>query len=187
MRNAGIKSIKTTDLDVVRTNPSSFTWGDVQKIHDVGTRYTIVEYVDNYNRTFFHVYLDGRSLLVLTLDLAGPNGQDTVMIVTTGRVIKINAGDLYLERTSEAPGIVVVTDKRGGRIVLPANDDDSERFISCFRRAIAEDVGYRKQECEGPGVSLPEYRQCTRPPAGWYCTRGVHTDGPCAALPKKNT
>lgn len=26
-------------------------------------------------------------------------------------------------------------------------------------------------------------KQCTRPPPGWYCTRGPHDDGPCAALP----
>ena len=24
---------------------------------------------------------------------------------------------------------------------------------------------------------------CNRPPAGWLCTRGPHTDGPCAAVP----
>lgn len=24
---------------------------------------------------------------------------------------------------------------------------------------------------------------CARPPAGWRCTRGLHLDGPCAAVP----
>lgn len=24
---------------------------------------------------------------------------------------------------------------------------------------------------------------CTRPPEGWYCTRGAHEEGPCAAVP----
>jgi hypothetical protein len=25
---------------------------------------------------------------------------------------------------------------------------------------------------------------CTRPPPGWYCTRGPNHDGPCAAVPE---
>lgn len=24
---------------------------------------------------------------------------------------------------------------------------------------------------------------CTRPPRGWSCRRGLHLDGPCAAVP----
>ena len=29
----------------------------------------------------------------------------------------------------------------------------------------------------------PSVDACTRPPPGWVCTRGVHADGPCAAVP----
>lgn len=27
-------------------------------------------------------------------------------------------------------------------------------------------------------------RECTVPPEGWRCTRGYHSDGPCAAVPR---
>ncbi len=29
-------------------------------------------------------------------------------------------------------------------------------------------------------------RSCTRPPAGWWCSRGHHEDGPCAARPESD-
>lgn len=60
-------SDRTTDLDIIREQPSRFTWGRVEKIHDIG-RYTIVEHMDypaaNANRDSeraFHVYVDGKS------------------------------------------------------------------------------------------------------------------------------
>ena len=51
------------------------------------------------------------------------------------------------ERTSEAPGMVRLR-WRDQVIDLPANEQDAERFIAAYRRAIKEDVGYRKQENE---------------------------------------
>jgi hypothetical protein len=30
---------------------------------------------------------------------------------------------------------------------------------------------------------MSDPKPCTRPPAGWRCTRGEHDDGPCAAVP----
>lgn len=56
----------TTDLDIIRKNPSRFTWGKVTTIHDIG-RYTLVEYVSPPNnlhdkeRTLFHSYVDGKN------------------------------------------------------------------------------------------------------------------------------
>ena len=73
------------------------------------------------------------------------------MIVTTGRIIKIElireAQSYRLERTSEAPGVVRLR-WRDRLIDLPANLEDAERFINAYRRAIDEDVGYRKIENE---------------------------------------
>lgn len=54
----------TTDLDTVRRNPNAFTWGTIRKIHDVGPRYTVVEYywpVDDAACTRYLVYVDGNS------------------------------------------------------------------------------------------------------------------------------
>lgn len=68
-------------------------------------------------------------------------------ITTTGRIIKIDVGYLQLERSSEAPGVVVLT-SNGAAIRLPTNPGEAEAFIAAYRRAIAEDVGYRKSEVE---------------------------------------
>lgn len=32
-------------------------------------------------------------------------------------------------------------------------------------------------------MSVEREAVCTKPPEGWYCTRGAHHVGPCAALP----
>ncbi len=77
------------------------------------------------------------------------------MIVTTGRHIRIEVGRNYLlERTSETPGGVRISDRGGlgvrrpepGQIDLPASPEEAERFIAAYRRIIAEDVEYRKVE-----------------------------------------
>lgn len=76
--------------------------------------------------------------------------QEVSMIVTTGKIIKVDLGLTYqynFERTSEAPGICSVSHK-GVTMTLPANIDDMERFIAAYRRAVSEDVGYREMKCE---------------------------------------
>lgn len=82
------------------------------------------------------------------------------MIVTTGKTIKIDEGKFHFERNSETPGIVVVTEGppqppqyqynfvMKDRLVLPTNETEMEAFIAAYRRVVAEDVGYRKQENE---------------------------------------
>jgi hypothetical protein len=58
---------KTSDLLAVRLAPRRFMWGTVVKIHDVGDRYTLVEYMyapisnGKETATMFHVYVDGHS------------------------------------------------------------------------------------------------------------------------------
>ena len=52
---------KTTDLPIIRSRPGLFIWGKVIKIHDVGPRYTLVEYDDSKRERRFHVYVDGKS------------------------------------------------------------------------------------------------------------------------------
>lgn len=74
------------------------------------------------------------------------------MIVTTGRIIKVElpreGNQSYrFERTSDAPGAVHLQ-WRDQRIVLPANHAEAEEFITAYRRAITENVGYRTQEAE---------------------------------------
>jgi len=75
------------------------------------------------------------------------------MIVTTGRIIKVETGDAVFrymfERTSETPGSVRVhAVHQSVTVELPANEADAARFIEAYRRAIKEDVGYRKMENE---------------------------------------
>lgn len=72
------------------------------------------------------------------------------MIVRTGKNIKIDVGawGLQVERTCETPGKVSVQDGKGGYVGLPANLDDSEKFIAAYRRAIAEDIPYRESNVE---------------------------------------
>ena len=74
------------------------------------------------------------------------------MIVTTGRIIKVASGDYHMERNSETPGIVTVVHRRASSgqetIALPANPESMEQFIAAYRRAVGEDVGYRKTDVE---------------------------------------
>lgn len=75
------------------------------------------------------------------------------MIVTTGKIIKVDAVSFHynFKRTSEAPGIVYV-DSDGkifkGSIELPANPIDAENFIKAYRRVIEENIEYREQKSE---------------------------------------
>lgn len=58
---------KTTELAVIRKDPSLFTWGIIHNIYDVGP-YTVVEALSKRQReelvgkTHFHCYVDGASL-----------------------------------------------------------------------------------------------------------------------------
>lgn len=75
------------------------------------------------------------------------------MIVTTGRIVKVECGNFLFERTSEAPGIVTVTQRQTHDLVraqvgLPTHAGEAERFIEAYRRCLNEDVGYRKSEVE---------------------------------------
>ena len=75
------------------------------------------------------------------------------MIVTSGRIVKVECGNFLLERTSEAPGIVTVSQRNTHDLVraqvqLPANPQEMARFIEAYQRTCREDVGYRKSEVE---------------------------------------
>jgi len=72
------------------------------------------------------------------------------MIVTTGKHIKIDAAcsRYTLSRTAETPGVVRVEERKGGSITLPANEQESEDFIAAYRRAIKEDIEYRKTDTQ---------------------------------------
>jgi hypothetical protein len=66
----------TTDLSTVRSQPDRFTWGQVFKVHDVGTRYSFVEYEPRLEFALktgrsFHIYVDGTSLGRSTSTLEG--------------------------------------------------------------------------------------------------------------------
>ena len=51
------------ELADIRRDPRTFPWGTLRKLHDVGHRYTIAEYIvsDASHSTRFHVYVDGES------------------------------------------------------------------------------------------------------------------------------
>jgi hypothetical protein len=56
--------------------------------------------------------------------------------------------------------------------------------LTCVQRVLAE---LRTEEA-GAAAPQPEYiGTCTRPPAGWTCSRGLGHDGPCAASPPQIT
>lgn len=76
------------------------------------------------------------------------------MIVTTGRIIKVNAAGYYFERSAESPGLVTVQSTRdgaasNGSMSLPSNAQDMEKFISAYRRICAEVIEYRESKVEG--------------------------------------
>jgi hypothetical protein len=71
------------------------------------------------------------------------------MIVTTGKIIRVETGDYLLEKTSETPGRVTLQDRRlKTRIHLPGNQEIAEALVKAYLRVVEEDVGYRKMECE---------------------------------------
>ena len=76
------------------------------------------------------------------------------MIVTTGKIIRVEIlGRYTFETTSEAPGGCVLTelpryDREGGRCNLPGNLAEAQEFCAAYLRCVAEEVGYRRQECE---------------------------------------
>lgn len=71
------------------------------------------------------------------------------MIVTTGKIIKIQVGHLTLERSCEAPGAVRVTsDISIGSLSLPVESNGSERFIEAYKRILSEDIPYRTMGAE---------------------------------------
>jgi hypothetical protein len=73
------------------------------------------------------------------------------VIVTTGKVIKIDEGKFHFERNSETPGIVMVyggSSSDREQLTLPVNVQEMDNFIAAYQRAASEDVGYRKTENE---------------------------------------
>lgn len=76
------------------------------------------------------------------------------MIVTTGKIIKIETLDkYYFERSAETPGLVTVRSasvlRNGNEVLsLPANKNDMERFIAAYRRACEEQIDYRESNVE---------------------------------------
>lgn len=71
------------------------------------------------------------------------------MIVTTGKIIRIESGDFVFERTSEAPGsVLVLGGVASGEISLPANPEDMEAFIKAYRRVVTEEIGYKNEGVE---------------------------------------
>lgn len=87
------------------------------------------------------------------------------MIVTTGRIIKVDAGNLHFERTCETPGAVTLRDLRGVAITLPANPEEVERVIAAYRRAAAEDIAYRESKHESAPRPVTTAPGCNNP--GW--------------------
>jgi hypothetical protein len=70
------------------------------------------------------------------------------VIVTTGKIIKVQIDGYSLERTAEKPGQVAVLHRNGQRMDLSSNAAEAQRFIDAYKRVIDEDIGYRKRDCE---------------------------------------
>lgn len=52
------------------------------------------------------------------------------MIVTTGKTIRIQLiFGFFMERNSDTPGMVKITDKKGNAMELPANETEMEQSI----------------------------------------------------------
>lgn len=61
----------STELSVIRKYPHRFTWGSIDKIHDIGP-YTIVEYKTRESAEIaFHVYVDEKNTSSSTATLEG--------------------------------------------------------------------------------------------------------------------
>lgn len=64
--NIAPRSHHVSSLAEVRKYPKRFVWGPVVQVHDIGTRYTIVEYecpMDG-GAIRFHIYVDGKDISV---------------------------------------------------------------------------------------------------------------------------
>ena len=74
------------------------------------------------------------------------------MIITTGKIVKVDISNFQFERSAETPGLVTVVSSwspgKGERFSLPANEDEADRFIMAYRRVIDEQIEYRKKEQE---------------------------------------
>ncbi len=72
------------------------------------------------------------------------------MIVTTGKIIKVDIGfNRGFECSSEAPGMVLYHDANQGKMIeLPGNKEGAKRFCEAYLRTVNEDLGYRKMENE---------------------------------------
>lgn len=73
------------------------------------------------------------------------------MIVTTGKIIKVEVGPgrFRFERSAETPGLVVLHNLQNQtKVELPGNEEDASQLVKAYLRIVKEDIGYRKQECE---------------------------------------
>jgi hypothetical protein len=71
------------------------------------------------------------------------------MIVTTGKIVKVETLQFEFERSCETPGAVSVWRKRyEGKLVLPGNLEEAEVFCEAYMRIVREEIEYRKRECE---------------------------------------
>jgi hypothetical protein len=70
------------------------------------------------------------------------------MIVTTGKIIKVELSQYRFECSSETPGLVTVIARDGARMSLPCNERDAQDFVRAYLRTVQEDLGYRTKEVE---------------------------------------
>lgn len=71
------------------------------------------------------------------------------MIVTTGKIIKVEIADHVFEKSCETPGGVWLRNIRSGdALALPGNRSEADRFVKAYLRAVDEEVKYRKRESE---------------------------------------
>ena len=68
------------------------------------------------------------------------------MLVLTGKIIKTEHNKNIFERTSEAPGLVVLTTREGDTIHLPGNARDAREFCAAYLRCVDEEIEYREKE-----------------------------------------
>lgn len=72
---------------------------------------------------------------------------------------------------------------------IPCRPEGAKTIPSAWRRikvAIGVLVGKYDAvdwEMERYGQPFPIAKRCNLPPEGWYCTRGIGHEGPCAARP----
>jgi hypothetical protein len=83
---------ETSILSEVRKDPTSFTWGPVKEIIDVGSRYTFLHVVNGDEMNCgYHIFVDGRTIYRLenTIEAAmivaianGKRSSNTEAIIT---------------------------------------------------------------------------------------------------------